>query len=897
MSRAPSDPAIASPRTTRSTSTSERRPLAPVTPQRTARPYKLRAVTSPLTPSNSSSISSPFTPITNIYSSASSLVSPGSSVSTKVEYSPEAAKAKAKSVADATGNWRSRTKENGAKADNEGYPDADTLSFSADSIPVSFLSTHRRSRQSMFQTNSSDSTSFISPQTARMAVVDGDTAAPAFPGSDLPSLLGTPEAARSLSGSFSLTTPSPRSSLAIVQRLRQRGSLTDPVRPRRRQLSGPVMGEALFDIDEDAPTTSPYPQTFGSPFSATTRFESPSNTSKRCVSAPFIAGRFYENYDNDDGDDEYEDDGLSNAPMSSQLRNIRSISSLSAPASAKDNSTEYKSEITDEKTCSVCSASSSPLSILVPCEHLICSSCLTGALNIIGEKDMRCASCDKPVDDFRLLSPLKINSAISEEAEEGKKNDSKEVHKEETISLLPSAFEDLSIKTDGTKNKVKFGTDSQSQNGPDTPYASCEIEDVTVLRIDNVPWDITPPTLVEFFTPYTAVRAHVLLDPKGKTLSHAYVEVPASDARNALRAVQNKSLGKGRRLRGVTVTMSSQGELMRALFPSWLGGFDGTHPTLDGLDHPSVVRTLENGLITLPEIDGLVALMKNPKSHFLKVPTLPFYTLVSILSKFPADSDSRVFYSGKLRDVLYGSFFWSLTWYYLLTLFLVASTELTNAACDLLVERVNSSLHDQRTLDTVVSTAVNSRDFQRSALNDRIINAIATKGGQLTCTPPKFQRSLSTSSVLSPQSEESITPEDSASSVSRSSGHDSRDQRNLGYGRPTMMGRRNNNTFAFANASPFVNSQQALYAALASSHINSSPGFGFGNVNMGLGMPFAMNGMSQNPMTQSPYNVLAREFGVKPDLVAALAQRLAYTSQNAMPSQPIGSYAYANGRM
>lgn len=26
-----------------------------------------------------------------------------------------------------------------------------------------------------------------------------------------------------------------------------------------------------------------------------------------------------------------------------------------------------------------------------------------------------------------------------------------------------------------------------------------------------------------------------------------------------------------------------------------------------------MVRTLENGLITLPEIDGLVALMKNPK--------------------------------------------------------------------------------------------------------------------------------------------------------------------------------------------------------------------------------------------------------------------------------------------
>lgn len=61
------------------------------------------------------------------------------------------------------------------------------------------------------------------------------------------------------------------------------------------------------------------------------------------------------------------------------------------------------------------------------------------------------------------------------------------------------------------------------------------------------------------------VRAHILLDPKGKTLSHAYAEIPASDARNALRGVQNKTLGKGRRLRGVTVTMGGQVELMRSV--------------------------------------------------------------------------------------------------------------------------------------------------------------------------------------------------------------------------------------------------------------------------------------------------------------------------------------------
>jgi hypothetical protein len=42
------------------------------------------------------------------------------------------------------------------------------------------------------------------------------------------------------------------------------------------------------------------------------------------------------------------------------------------------------------------------------------------------------------------------------------------------------------------------------------------------------------------------------------------------------------------------------------------------------------------------------------QSHFLKVPCLPFYSLISILSKFPSDVDSRVFWSSALRDFLYG---------------------------------------------------------------------------------------------------------------------------------------------------------------------------------------------------------------------------------------------------
>lgn len=42
------------------------------------------------------------------------------------------------------------------------------------------------------------------------------------------------------------------------------------------------------------------------------------------------------------------------------------------------------------------------------------------------------------------------------------------------------------------------------------------------------------------------------------------------------------------------------------------------------------------------------------QSHFLKVPSLPFYSLVSVLSKFPSDIDSRVFWNFTLRDLIFG---------------------------------------------------------------------------------------------------------------------------------------------------------------------------------------------------------------------------------------------------
>ena len=92
---------------------------------------------------------------------------------------------------------------------------------------------------------------------------------------------------------------------------------------------------------------------------------------------------------------------------------------------------------------------------------------------------------------------------------------------------------------------------------------------------------------------------------------------------------------------------------MRSLFPSWKGTFTGSRPSLSGLPNPSVITTLETGLLTANDLSSLLHLIRSPDAHFLKVPSLPFHSLVSLLRKFPADCDSRVFWGSAVRDGLF----------------------------------------------------------------------------------------------------------------------------------------------------------------------------------------------------------------------------------------------------
>ncbi|KAI9459194.1 hypothetical protein BJY52DRAFT_1266922 [Lactarius psammicola] len=398
----------------------------------------------------------------------------------------------------------------------------------------------------------------------------------------------TPPARRTLA---SLNTPSPRAS--NVNLLKIKGSLTDPAPSRRRSTLGQT---DLFDIDENSYV--PYPSSFS---------HAEPLALPLCLNDPF-----------DHSDVLFEAMDYPHGTQASVYRNLEPL----AP----------------ELCCSVCGSLGPSLAELEPCSHLLCSACLTSALNIVGEKDMECAVCKTGVANFHLKNTgSKGSSILTPAAPRGR--------------LTPAALD--SSNKDDLANDFHF-FDLQASSTPNqSERHHVRDGELPVLRIDNVPWDITPPTVATWLK-HPVKRVHVLLDRKGKTLSHAYVEMPNEEAaRASLRTAQNSVLGKGKRARGVTVTRSSQEELMKALFPSWQGPFDGCRPSLASLGNEQVVSALEHGLVSEAELKALLHLIRSPDSHFLKVPSLPFYSLISMLSKFPADVDSRLFWSGALRDLMF----------------------------------------------------------------------------------------------------------------------------------------------------------------------------------------------------------------------------------------------------
>ncbi|KAG6873625.1 hypothetical protein C0995_013556 [Termitomyces sp. Mi166 len=347
-------------------------------------------------------------------------------------------------------------------------------------------------------------------------------------------------------------------------------------------------------------------------------------------------------------------DGCAGGPAWVPVPAPSNVTPIKIPETVKPvaKAAEPKKNPSQTSGCSVCLASSPrTLAVLAPCRHPLCSACLTSALNIVGEKDMECAVCRAKVVDFKLISGGGPKVDASTSANERKTPDgdtgrsfmdplfsSPESHGR--VHGLESAFE-FGMGIDNTRASTpkreerpissRGKTDFDGYHGKtarERGGRKGKDDENVVLRIDNVPWDITPPQIHRWLQ-QPLERVHVLLDKRGKTMSHAYVEV--ADVAIAGRILRGEAqsdgkprergsvLGKGRRARGVTVTRSGQEELMADLFPNWRGSFDGSRPSLAGLNSDQVISALEGGLIGENEVVGLLHLIKEPDSCILVV--------------------------------------------------------------------------------------------------------------------------------------------------------------------------------------------------------------------------------------------------------------------------------------
>ncbi|KAJ7832152.1 hypothetical protein B0H14DRAFT_2803536 [Mycena olivaceomarginata] len=176
--------------------------------------------------------------------------------------------------------------------------------------------------------------------------------------------------------------------------------------------------------------------------------------------------------------------------------------------------------------------------------------------------------------------------------------------------------------------------------GPLRPsHPSTNNEDAVVLRIDNIPWTITPPAILSFLGVPSSpgARAHILLDRLGKTQSHAFVELPSSAVACAVLRGEHRvtpKLGDGRRARDVTLTLSSSAALMAALFDS---PFGRPAPFLTGSAPPGT-HTCNSELMILD------SLIRNPEP--------PLCQNADMLSKIPADGDRHLLWTGSGNLVL-----------------------------------------------------------------------------------------------------------------------------------------------------------------------------------------------------------------------------------------------------
>ncbi|KAF9931478.1 hypothetical protein FBU30_010094 [Linnemannia zychae] len=207
---------------------------------------------------------------------------------------------------------------------------------------------------------------------------------------------------------------------------------------------------------------------------------------------------------------------------------------------------------------------------------------------------------------------------------------------------------------------------------PATPPTRLRTEAIqwAVIRITNIPWDVSLQDMLGFFAGIPvppehllAQNVHILMDrASGKTFNSAFVELALTTRQAEIIAqARNQKVLKGRQ---VSVELSSQDELLRSVFPKWIGDFlngepsisgdrntgseaiggnyDGQHITQWQLDSTKYVQPTPP-FITRDEINALLVICRNYKLHFSrKCAERPFENILTILAKYPWHQPHRV---------------------------------------------------------------------------------------------------------------------------------------------------------------------------------------------------------------------------------------------------------------
>ncbi|GJJ68130.1 hypothetical protein EMPS_00476 [Entomortierella parvispora] len=204
---------------------------------------------------------------------------------------------------------------------------------------------------------------------------------------------------------------------------------------------------------------------------------------------------------------------------------------------------------------------------------------------------------------------------------------------------------------------------------PSTPRT--EAIQWAVIRVTNIPWDVSLQDIQGFLNGFPvppehllSQNVHILMDrATGKTFNSAFVEL-AVTSQQAGKVAQTRNL-KVLKGRLVTVELSSQDELMRSIFPKWIGEFQDGEPLIQGESSENAVSSRPEGgqstvmpssattttmvpaltppFVTREEINALLVVCRNYKLHFSrKCAERPFENILSILAKYPWHQHHRV---------------------------------------------------------------------------------------------------------------------------------------------------------------------------------------------------------------------------------------------------------------